>query len=67
MQDVVEPRHVAAFLSPFERDDAATSVLAEFASQLGMLTLLAGQPIMVPPELQPDFELARQRLLDEAV
>ena len=63
----VEPRHVAEILSPFERGDAATPDIAEMASQLGMLTLLSGQPILVPTELQPDFELARQRLLEEAI
>ena len=67
MLDIVEPRHVAAVLSPFEWGDAATSVLAECTSPTGMLPLRAGQPILVPPELHPDFELARQRLLDEAI
>lgn len=44
-----------------------TRALEYIASQLGVLTLRAGQPIELPAELQPDFEIARRRLLEEAI
>ena len=66
MLDIFEPCHVAAFLSPFERGDGDTpSDFAAIASLLGLSSL--GEPIVVPIELQPEFELARQRLLAEAI
>ena len=69
MLDVVEPRHIAAFLSPFERGDdiAGSPDLADIAYQLGVLTARSGQPITVPPEMQLEFALATKRLLDEPV
>ena len=64
MLDVVEPRHIAAFLSPFAfgNSETITLDLADIAPQIR-----SGQAIWLSPELQPDFELARQRLLDETV
>ena len=66
MLGIVEPRHLAAILSPFEHGDCdeGTPSLTDIAAQLG---ILSAEPILLPVDIQPDFQLALRRLLDETV
>ena len=76
MLGLVDHNGPREFEMPFEPDqiEAATPELALLARQTRALeyiavqlaALRAGQPIELPLELQPDFEIARKRLLEEA-
>ena len=76
MLDIVEHRASPPFAMPFECavEDGASPEFAMLARQTHALEYIAfqlraltGHSIELPPELQPDFEIAKRRLLEEAI
>ena len=78
MLDVVSNEALRSFQVPFGPADASaspglallcrqTKALEFIATQLCVLTSRSGQAIEVPVEMQPEYQLATRRLLQEAV